>query len=138
MRGKPVGPADRAAISVAYPARFELHDAGTLLQNTTLLQPILSACGDAPNTERELIQQTIRQLLIGLDDDEYKALDDEIEVLVETKARLKEQIREMLPAAISSRQEALEGAGSAEEAAGEDPTGQSGGTAISNTIPSVV
>ena len=71
-----------------------------LIDGTSKLQLVLSACGNAPNTERELIQATIRQLLLGLDDDEYKALDDEIELLVETKSQLQEQIRELPGAAI--------------------------------------
>ena len=85
-----------------------------------------------------MIQAAIRQLLVGLDDDEYKVLDDEIELLVETKSQLKEALREMAGPDIHDRAEALQGAGSAEQAGGEDPTGQSGGTMISNMIPSVV
>jgi hypothetical protein len=138
LRGRPVEPADREQLRIGYPARFELNDAGTLIDGTTKLQLVLDACGNAPNTERELVQATVRQLLVGLDDDQYKELDDEIELLVETKAKLKEQIREVGAAAITSRTEAMEGSGSAEEQAGMDPTGQSGGTMISNMIPSVV
>jgi hypothetical protein len=138
FRGSPPEQTDRDAIDICYPARFDLHDAADLIDGTTKLQVVLSACGDAPNTERELIQATIRQLLVGLSDDKYKELDDEIETLVETKSRLAEQIREMQPAAIQSRAEAMQGEGSAEQAGGEDPTGQSGGTMISNMIPSVV
>jgi len=37
-----------------------------------------------------------------------------------------------------SHAEAFAGSGSAEQAGGVDPTGQSGGTMISNMIPSVV
>jgi len=138
LHGRPIDPPDRGTIRVAYPARFELNDADTLILGTTQLQAVMNACGNAPNTERELIQAAIRQLLVGLGDDEYEVLDDEIELLVETKSQLKEQMREMAGAAVVDRAEAMEGAGSAEQAGGEDPTGQSGGTMISNMIPSVV
>ena len=80
---------------MGYPSRFELRDAADLIDGTSKLQLVLAACGNAPNTERELIQATIRQLLLGLDDDEYRALDDEIELLVKTKSQLKEQIRDL-------------------------------------------
>jgi hypothetical protein len=138
LRGQPVDPAERDAIKLGYPARFELHDAATLIDGTTRLQLVLEACGNAPNTERELIEATVRQLLVGLDDDEYAELDDEIELLVETKSKLKERDRELGAAVITDRSEAMRGSGSAEQAGGEDPTGQSGGTMISNMIPSVV
>ena len=138
LRGKPLEPADREAIAVRYPARFDLNDAASLIDGTTKLQLILGGCGNAPNTEQALISATVRQLLVGLADDEYKELDDEIELLVTTRSQLKEQMRELGVAAAESRAEAMQGEGSAEEAGGEDPTGQSGGTMISNMIPSVV
>jgi hypothetical protein len=128
-------PEDRDSIAVGYPSRFELHDAASLIDGTTKLQLILSACGNAPETEAMLIQQTVRQLLLGLDDDEYKALDDEIELLLESKATLKEQEHEMRGASIASQQEALEGAGNLDS---DDRTGESGGTAVSGVIPSVI
>ena len=124
-------PEERATIKVGYPSRFELHDAADLIDGTSKLQLVLGACGNAPNTERELIQATIRQLLLGLDDDEYKALDDEIELLVKTKSQLKERVRELPDAVIQSRAAATEGQGSDEQNAGEDPTGQSAGTMVS-------
>jgi hypothetical protein len=125
-----------AAVSVGYPARFDLNDAATLVQGTTQLQAVLEACGNAPNTERELIQATVRQLLVGLDDETYREMDDEIELLVESKAKLKEQVREMGGEFYRSRAEALEGAGSEDD--GRDPSGVSAGTMVSNVIPAVV
>jgi hypothetical protein len=134
---KPITPADEDAIKIGYPARFELHDANALIDGTTKLQLVLASCGNAPNTERELIQATIRQLLLGLDDDEYKVLDDEIELLVETRAQLKVQEHELKGAVISSRVDALADGGSEEQAAGADPTGESGGTAVSGVVAAV-
>ncbi len=135
LRMKPLKPADRESFSIGYPARFDLNDAAALIDGTTKLQLILASVGNAPNTERELIQQTIRQLLLGLDDDEYRELDDEIELLVETKSQLKEQEREMRGAAYSSASDAMAGAGNLDS---DDRTGQSGGTSVSGIVPSVV
>jgi hypothetical protein len=58
--------------------------------------------------------------------------------MVQGKSRLKREPREIAPAGITSHVEAMEGPGSAEQAAGEDPTGQSGGTMVSNMIPAVM
>jgi hypothetical protein len=130
LREKAVTPDERATIKVAYPARFELSNAADLIDGTSKLQLVLAACGNAPNTERELIQATIRQLLLGLDDAEYKALDNEIELLVKTKSKLKEQVRDLPNASIQSQAAATEGPGSDEQNAGIDPIGQSGGTMV--------
>jgi hypothetical protein len=138
IRQKEVTPEDRDTITIGYPSRFELHDVADLIDGTTKLQLVLASCGNAPNVERELIQATVRQLLLGLDDDEYAILDGEIELLVETKSQLKEQIREMQGATISSRAAATEGEGSDEEKAGEDATRQSARAAVSGVIPAVV
>jgi hypothetical protein len=129
--------AEGDAIAVGYPARFDLNDATTLVAGTAQLQLVMEACGNAPNTERELIQATIRQLLVGLDDDAYREMDDEIGLLVETKAKLKEQIRELGPPVYRSTAEALAGEGT-DEGGGADRSGQSGGTQVSNVIPSVM
>jgi hypothetical protein len=138
LRLEPLAPDERETISVRYPSRFELHDASDLIDGTTKLQLILGSVGNAPNTERELIQATIRQLLLGMSDDEYKVLDDEIELLVETKSQLAEQNYEPRGARLEAHAEALEGAGSDESRGGEDPSGQSAGTAVSGIIPAVM
>jgi hypothetical protein len=137
LRNRSPERADIDSISVRYPSRFELHGASDLIDGTTKLQLILSSCGNAPNTERELIEATIRQLLLGLSDDEYQELDQEIELLVKTKSQLQEQIHEMQGASIASGASATEGDGSTEQAGGQDPTGQSAGTAVSGVIPGV-
>jgi hypothetical protein len=131
LRERAVTPDERATIKVGYPSRFELHDAADLINCTSKLQLVLSACGNAPNTERQLIQATIRQLLLGLDDDEYHALDDEIERLVQKKSELKEPVRELPDAMIQSHAAADEGPGSAEQDAGTGPVGQAGTTMVS-------
>jgi hypothetical protein len=138
LRDKQVTPEERATIRVGYPARFELHDATDLIDGTSKLQLVLAACGNAPNTERELIQATIRQLLLGLADDEYRALDKEIELLVKTKSQLRERIDDLPDAVIQSQAAAIEGPGSDEQNAGVDPLGQSGGTMVSGIVPTVM
>jgi hypothetical protein len=136
LRCRDLNPEERGTISVRYPARFELHDASDLIESMTKLQGCLENMGNAPQLERELIQAAARQLLLGLNDEEYQQLDDEVELLAETKSRLKEAQREMSPATISSSAEATEGEGTAEQ--GDDPSGQSGGTAVSGIIPAVM
>jgi hypothetical protein len=125
-------------ISVIYPSKFELYSADELADTTVKFQNILSMVGNAPNCERELLQSIVRQMLLGLDDAEYEELDAELELLSETKSQLMEQHRELQGARMESHADALEGAGTDEAKGGDDPTGQSGGTMISNTIPAVV
>ncbi len=138
LRNKPLGREVRDQIKVVYPARFELFAASELTGNLLRLQEALARAGEAPDTEREILQAIVRQTLLGLSDADYARLDDEIELMVKGKSRLKEDVREITPAGIASHVEAMEGPGSAEQAAGEDPTGQSGGTMVSNMIPSVM
>ena len=138
LRNAPIGREEREQIRVTYPARFELFAATELIDNLTKLQVTLKSAGEAPNTEREILQAIVRQTLLGLTDSEYERLDDELELMVKTKSRLKEPVQEMADAGVSSQAEAMQGPGSAEQAAGEDPTGQSGGTLVGNMIPSVM
>lgn len=138
LRNQPLAREVRDQIQVVYPARFELFAASELTDNLLRLQDALARAGEAPDTEREILQAIVRQTLLGLSDADYARLDDEIELMVKSKSRLKETVREIDPAGIASHVEAMEGPGSAEQAAGEDPTGQSGGTMVSNMIPAVI
>jgi hypothetical protein len=138
LRNGPFERAEEAEINIVYPAKFELFSAQELTSNTVLLQQVMAQAGDAPMTETEVVQQIVRQTLLGLTDEEYAELDTEIEQMMATKARTREVMRKRPFAGITSRAEAMEGEGTAEQAAGEDPTGQSGGTRVSNIIPSVM
>jgi hypothetical protein len=138
LRNKPIEREVRDQIKVVYPARFELFAASELTGNLLRLQDALARAGEAPDTEREILQAIVRQTLLGLTDAAYARLDAEIELMVQSKSRLKETVREIAPAGINSHVEAMEGPGSAEQAAGVDPTGQSGGTMVSNMIPAVM
>jgi hypothetical protein len=137
LREKPVTPADRKTIKIAYPSKFDLCDSATLIDGMGKLQLCLQNVGNAPELEQAMISAIARQLLVGLDEDEYEAFDDEIELLVGAKATIKEQMREMHSAQITSKVAATEGEGSAEQDAEGNPTGESAGTAVSGIIPSI-
>jgi hypothetical protein len=138
LRMAEVRPEERQTISVRYPARFELHDSSDVIDGLTKIQQCLSVVGKAPNLERELLQAATRQLLLGLTDEQYAELDEELQTLVETESQLAERVREMRAPAFESSAEATEGEGSDEQRGGEDPSGQSGGTAVSGIIPAVM
>jgi hypothetical protein len=125
-------------VEVVYPARFELFSATEMIEGLTKLQACFVHAGEAPETEALAIRSIVRQLLLGLSDKEYQALDDEIDLMLETKSKLKEHERKLKDAGITDRIEPLEGEGSAEQAGGQDPTGQSGGTRVSNMIPTAM
>ena len=138
LRNEPIERQEREQIRVVYPARFELFAATELIDNLTKLQVTLKCAGEAPNTEREILQAIVRQTLLGLTDAEYDRLDAEIELLVRNKSRLNESDRDMPEAGITSQVDSMEGHGSAEQSAGQDPTGQSAGTQVSNITPTMI
>ncbi len=137
LRGRPVTSAEREAIRVIYPARFELFSASELIDGLTRMQQSFKSAGTAPQTEGLGYKSIIRQLLLGLSDEEYVALDQEIDSMLATKSIASGQPSEWAPGGISSQAEAFTGGGSPEQAGGEDPTGESGSTMIGNMIPSV-
>jgi hypothetical protein len=138
LRNRPLERELREQIKVVYPARFELFAAAEMIDGLLKLQQALSSSGEAPETEREILQTIVRQTLVGLSDDAYERLDSEIDLMVRCKSQLRERMAEIGPAGFTSRDEAMQGDGSEEQAAGEDPTGVSGGTMVSNMIPSVM
>ena len=137
LRGPKAAP-DLDEITVTYPARFELFSASELTDGTTKLQLILLGAGEAPQVESIAIRSIVRQLFLGLTDKEYEVLDEEIDLVLKAKARIKEQQRELRDAGITDDSVVADGDGSAELAGGEDPTGQSGATMLNNTNPAVV
>lgn len=138
LREKPVTPRDRAAVTIGYPAKFDLADPQTLIDNMAKLQLILKQVGSAPDFEQAVLSTLSRTLLVGLNDDEYEDFDAEFEQLVTINAQIKSQRRELAIPMITSLVAATEGDGSAEQAAGDDPTGVSAGTAVSGIIPAAV
>jgi hypothetical protein len=136
LRSKPVTPADRESIDVGYPAHFDLNDAETLIDTTIKLQLVMSQCGNAPETEQALITSTVRQLLVGMDDSDYEAMDDEIELLVAAKATIKEQMRELDAGEVTTQSDPMGGTGGGLDE--DDRTGQAGGTALGGMVPAAV
>jgi hypothetical protein len=135
IRGRELTPAERESIIVVYPAKFELYSAAELIDSLTKLQLVFGAAGEAPLIEGMAIRSIVRQLLLGLTDKEYQQLDDEVDTVMATKAQDKQLAREaMADAGISDASNATGGAGSSETDAGNDPTGQVGGTAVSGAV----
>ncbi len=128
---------EREEIRVVYPARFELQGADDLTRTTMALQQIIAAAGQAPSVERELIQAITRQALLGLSDAEYAALDHEVERMMAQKALIQEPARRLPNPGISDQSEAMQGPGSQEADAGEDPTGVSDSTQVANMVPTI-
>ncbi len=126
-------------VKITYPARFELQTADDLLGGLGKLQQSFLLAGEEPVVESAIYKSLIRQLLLGLSDEQYAELDRRIDMMLQAKAKEKGHDTEMpqIVPGISDASNTFEGEGSAEEAAGEDPTGQSAGTMVSNMIPAV-
>jgi hypothetical protein len=139
LRNRIPTPADRETIRVVYPAKFELESAAELIDGLTNMQRSFALAGQAPKTESLGYKSIVRQLLQGLPDEEYAALDHEIDELLTKKAREAggEGQPALPPPGITDRAEAMAGRGSEESLAGTDPVGQSASTLIGNTTPSV-
>jgi hypothetical protein len=131
--GRDLEPAETESIVIGYPSKFDCMDATQLILNTVQLQLVMASAGAAPMLEAMLISAAAKQLLLGLDDDEYQALDDEIEAMVAAKSTLKEQVHELKGAMIKDASSQRGKGGSNED----DPSGESAGTALGNTIAAV-
>jgi hypothetical protein len=138
LRNGPIDRETREQIKVTYPQQFSLMSLDDLCKACAQLQAIIANAGGAPEVEIELAQKIVRQALPGYSDEDYRVLDAEIEQVIRAKAQVAEQSAEDLIPGARSTAEAMEGEGSAEQAAGADPTGQSGGTMVSNMIPTVM
>lgn len=130
LRGGQPDPETREQIRVVYPARFELSAAPEMTSNLLQLQQALAGAGEAPDIEREVLQSIVRQMLLGLSDADYARLDAEIERTVDAKSRARRKGGSLDSPGFTSAVDALEGSGSAEQAAGVDPLGQTGGTMV--------
>ena len=129
-------PADMELLSVVYPAKFDLQSAGELTDGLSKIQTTANSAGNLPETEGDGLKAAMRQLLPGQDDDRYAELESEIDELMAKKATDKQMQRE---AGIQDASNVFGGGdGSATQAGGSDPTGESAGTMVGNMIPSVV
>lgn len=75
-----------AEFTITYPGAFDLMLADELALGIGELQAVLSAGGQCPQTETQLVERLVRLMLPGLEDAEYDALDEEIETHLTTKA----------------------------------------------------
>ena len=80
-----------------------------------------------PRSNRSRIRRSSGSFSSGFTDEEYESLDQEIDTMLESKVRLKKQMRELRDAGVTESAAAITGEGSAELAGGEDPTGQRAG-----------
>jgi hypothetical protein len=133
--GRDLTPEETESIAIGYPTTYDLADAATALDNLAKFQLALGAAGNAPECEATILQMVIRQIVLGLDDDEYAALDLEIETSVAQRATVKEQIHELKGAMVRDASSQVGKGGSINE---DDPSGQSGGTALGATALAAV
>ncbi len=130
----------RNEILVSYPARFELFGAMELSQMLMSFQANLQglALTGCPLSQAIWLKEQIRQALVGLTDDQYKAMDAEIDQYVELIMQTRIKAGESGVAAVISQAEALKGSGTELDRSGQDPTGQSGSTMVSSLIPAIL
>lgn len=136
-RKRPVKPEDRAEIKIVYPAKFELFSATELIDGLTKLQLSFKAAGQAPGLEGLAYESIARQLLLGLADEEYERLDNEIKGLMKRKAVAAGEPIEIAPPGITDHADTGVGPGSEEAQAEDDPSGVSAGTMVGLSTPSV-
>lgn len=135
IRGRDLTPEETLSIAVGYPTTYDIADASTALDNLAKFQLALGAAGNAPECEATVLQMVIRQILLGLDDDEYAALDLEIETSIAAKSTLKEAVHELKGAMVRDSSSQIGRGGDINE---DDPSGQSGGTALGSTTIAAV
>lgn len=139
LRAGNVSDADKEAIKVSYPSRFELFSLEELVAGIVDLQSIVANAGQFPAAEKPLLRQLVRQLLLGLDDEEYRVIDEEGDLIIDTKAATAvAQGESMAVEGASSRADALAEGGTAESGSESDPTGRTAGTMVSNLTPNVI
>ncbi len=138
LRGQAPSRTERDQMRIVYPARFELFSADHMSGIMIKLQQIIARAGEAPNLEREVIQAIVRQTLLGLSDEQYASLDREIELMLVKKSRMPGEVHEIPNAGITDESDILLGDGSAEQAGGVDPLGQSDGTFVTNSVSTVL
>jgi hypothetical protein len=136
LRGREVIMEERDTVKVVYPARFELFSASELIDGLTKMQLSFQSAGMAPLTEGLGYKSIIRQLLLGLSDQEYTALDDEIDSVLAERSRTKDQPSDLAPAGITDQTDALAPGLFSEQTNSEDPAGQSASTMVGNMVPS--
>jgi hypothetical protein len=119
-------------LKIVYSSQFSLFSAEEMLDGASKFQRLAASSGAVPSVDKATLKSASRQLLPGMADEDYDEIDGHIDDHVDAQAATKQQQREM-----GDRSYAFDGAGTAESAAGTDPTGQSGSTAVGNYIPAM-
>jgi hypothetical protein len=127
-------PQQKEQTTITYPRKFDLLTHDELASGLTRIQNTADRSGNIPSVETDTLKAAARRLLPGQDDAEYEQYDGDIETLVAQKAAAKGRDRE----GITSDADTFGGPGTSQSRGGVDPTGQSGGTSLGNTIPMVV
>ena len=139
LRHRAPAAADRAAIQVVYPARFELESATEIVQVIRELEPVLELVGSLPTAEGELIESALTQALPGLSDGVYRAIRTEIERLVDRRAAERGFAEEAhVERGVSDASNAFAGQGAVMAGAEVDPLGESDATEVANWVPEVM
>jgi hypothetical protein len=130
INGEPSTPEELAGITIGYPASFDLQSSSEISKDLSTFNAAADTVGSLPTTQGDGLKAAMRQMQPGQDDAAYAIKDDEIDKHVERMSKHKEQDREMV---LEDHSNALEGGGPP-TGGGRDPSGQSGGTAVSGTL----
>lgn len=130
----------RKQVMINYPARFELFGAMELSQMLMQFQANLQglALTGCPLSQAIWLKEMIRQALVGLTDDQYRYIDAEVDAYVQLIMQTRMAAGESKVAAVTSTAEALQGSGTELDRAGVNPTGMSGSTAVSPSVPAIM
>jgi len=116
---------DANKIKIQYPGEFDLYTADELMVMAQSFVLIASQVGNLPVAEKALLSRIERMMLPGMDDEEYDAMDKEIDEHLEEKAQEKAQQRESTAAAASAP----------DDPAATDPNNDPAGTSAPDDQP---
>lgn len=91
--GSPPGSSNGGAdpVSVRYPVQFDFRTADQIAAAAAEFQAILAAAGEAPEAESRYLIELFRKSMPGLEDEEYRAIDEEIASAVASASLRREQ-----------------------------------------------
>jgi hypothetical protein len=140
LNGEPPTPEQRHEIIVNYPVRFELFSASelSLMLNSFQLNLQGMAQTGCPKSQAIWLKTQVRQGLRGLTEDQYQAIEEEIDEYTERILAMRAQAGETAAPSIGDQTEAIQGQGTDVSKAGEDPTGLTGGTRVGSLMPAVM
>jgi hypothetical protein len=80
-------PQELDGVRIVYPTEFDLYSALDLASVITEFQGILSASGETPDTEFQMLFRLVQLILPGLDDQTYQRMRDELKAYLLSRAR---------------------------------------------------